>query len=100
MSVYDKEAFNERVNYAQACILIGTESRTFDTCFEMNDGEVVAVALFRRSLNNPALAAKLFTRLSERSVMQDVETYREVPTRRLKEEAARLRASFESGKEN
>ena len=60
MSVYTPQAFHERVNHAARCLLSGaTHSRHFDTCFEMYDGDAVAVALSRRATKHPALAEAL-----------------------------------------
>ena len=60
MSVYDSNAFHERVNHAYRCILSGsTDSRRFDTCFEMYDGAAVAVALMRRAEKNHAFSQAL-----------------------------------------
>lgn len=53
-SVYDPDNFHGRVNLAALYISQGRETtRTFDTCFEMYDGDAVATALFRRALANP-----------------------------------------------
>ena len=61
-SVYETEAFQQRVNYAAQC-LVGPYSRCqtrhFDTCFEMYDGNAVVCALYRRALKNPRLWAAL-----------------------------------------
>ena len=59
MSVYDRGAFMERVNYAAQCLVRGTNSRTMDTCFEMGDGDLVVTALVRRSRRNPKLRASI-----------------------------------------
>lgn len=58
-NVYDPEAFPARVNYAAQCLMRGTRSRRFDTCFEMFDGSAVVTALVRRARNNPRLAAAM-----------------------------------------
>ena len=48
MSVYDDNAFSERVHYAKRCIESGyTGGRAFDTCFEMCDGAAVMVRLWQ-----------------------------------------------------
>ena len=57
--VYNPEAFRARVNYAAKCLMRGIQSRRFDTCFEMNDGDAVIVALLRRAAKNPALKAAI-----------------------------------------
>lgn len=94
MSVYDPEAFAERVNYLTACCIRGTDSRQRDTCLEMNDGTVVAVAVYRRSLNNPRLAACIWKTLARETVLRDVATLWHVPTRQLVDEARRQRAGI------
>ena len=53
-SVYDTENFQGRVSLAALYISEGRETtRSFDTCFEMWDGDAVAVALLRRAERNP-----------------------------------------------
>jgi hypothetical protein len=58
MDVYKASAFEDRVNYAAACIARANGSvpqgRHFDTCFEMGDGDYVAAALVRRTLAHPS----------------------------------------------
>lgn len=61
-SVYDTENFAGRVNLAALYISEGRDSsRSFDTCFEMDDGEAVGLALYRRAQKTPdgALARNL-----------------------------------------
>lgn len=54
--VYDPAAFRYRVDYAARCLIQGrTHTRTFDTCFEMGDGDEVVAALMQRALRNPRL---------------------------------------------
>ena len=54
MSVYDTANFTGGVALAASYISHGRSStRTFDTCFEMNDGTAVALTLYRRALRNP-----------------------------------------------
>lgn len=61
MSVYTSDAFAERVNFAARVIASrGTATRSFDTCFEMWDGDAVGVALYRRARGNTKLRANLF----------------------------------------
>jgi hypothetical protein len=56
-SVYDFDAFAERVSYAAACLMAGrTHTRHFDSCFEMHDGLFVVEELMRRTEQNPRLA--------------------------------------------
>lgn len=53
-SVYDPDNFIGRVNMAAGCIAKQREStRAFDTCFEMNDGDAVVLALYRIVKKNP-----------------------------------------------
>jgi len=50
----------DRINFAASYITRGRlTTRTFDTCFEMGDGDDVARGLVRRSLKNERLAAAL-----------------------------------------
>ncbi len=49
-----------RVNFVCAYILRGRQTtRTFDGCFEMGDGDMVAAKVYRRALRNPRLMAAL-----------------------------------------
>lgn len=68
MSVYDPENFAGRVDYAATGTLRGTDSRQFDTCFEMNDGDAVMLGLLRRAAKNPRLAAALPRRFAPHSL--------------------------------
>jgi hypothetical protein len=91
-SVYDDEAFNERVNFAAKYISEGRRTtRHFDTCFEMNDGDVVATALWRRAEKNPKLAANLFRYIREDLTREHAEHYKSVKTRDLPAVARKLR---------
>jgi hypothetical protein len=60
MRINDPENFTGRVNYAALVIANrrGT-TRTFDGCFENNDGDAVCAALVRRAQKNPALRENL-----------------------------------------
>jgi len=59
-SVYDSDAFSTRVSYAKRCILSGnTNTRAFDTCFEMYDGSFVMCRLWQEAENDPELAEGL-----------------------------------------
>jgi hypothetical protein len=90
-SVYDAENFAGRVNYAATVISRGGRcTRHFDTCCEMYDSDAVVVALYRRSLKNPALAANMWRYLNRESVLDAVERFRGV--RNLTAAAARERA--------
>lgn len=91
-SVYDEDAFKTRVDYAARCIVAGrTSSRSFDATGEMNDGELVAVALYRRSLKNQKLADKLWKVLHKGTVMKYAEKWAHVPDRDLEEVARQER---------
>ena len=71
MSVYDTDNFMGRVNLAASYISQGRNTtRTFDTCFEMSDGDAVATALYRRAQKAPSgrLASNLWSYLSQASV--------------------------------
>lgn len=58
LSVYEPDNFQARVDYAVLCAIRGTtQGRSFDTCFEMWDGEFVLEAVRRRAERNPKLAA-------------------------------------------
>ena len=101
-SVYDSENYHGRVALAANYIsrrLNGT--RTFDTCFEMYDGDLVAVALYRRVTRNPdsALARNIWNYLNRESVTATAAKYAHVPTRQLPDVArtvrAKARADFE-----
>lgn len=98
-SVYNASAFKQRVNYAAACIVIGgsrTQTRHFDTCFEMYDGRVVAVALARRAANNPKLKAALERDFSTTYLADAVAEFAHVPTRGLEEAARAIREDREA----
>lgn len=93
MSVRDPDAFYERVNYAIRCIQIGrTGTRGYDTCFEMYDGELVAVAIYRRAQADPALAVRLWTGIGRDVTLAAVARYADVPDRQLAQMARELRA--------
>jgi hypothetical protein len=70
-SVYDHENFAGRVNFAAFIITQGRRTtRSFDTCFEMSDGDAVAAALVRRAQTNERLAANLFRYIGEKSATE------------------------------
>ena len=84
--------FTRRVNFAAARISSGGgATRRFDGCFENDDGSEVAVAVYRRSLKNPRLAANIWRYLSKDTVMGDVEKLKDVKTRDLPAHAAESR---------
>lgn len=96
-SVYEDDAFTARVNLAATYIAAGRDtscSRTFDTCFEMHDGDVVAAALVRRADANPTgrLAQNLFKYIGENLARQKARALTHIPTRELKQESAKVRA--------
>lgn len=93
--INEENNYAGRVNYAATVIARrGTATRTFDGCFENQDGDEVAVALFRRAQANPGgpLARNIFTYLSEHTVSEAAERYADIPTRDLKHKAAESRA--------
>jgi hypothetical protein len=61
-NVYDKKQQGYRVTFVCAHILRAAKegrfidtSRTFDSCFEMGDGDAVAARVYHRALGNPRL---------------------------------------------
>lgn len=95
-SVYDPENFAGRVNLAASYITKGyNTTRYFDTCFEMYDGDIVAVALYRRAEKNPKLAAALPRYLDASLREQTLAEYAHVPTRQLANAARERRAECE-----
>lgn len=98
--INDPENFAGRVNYAAAVISNRrATSRAFDGCFENDDGDEVAVVLYRRSLKNPKLAANIWRYLAQSTIMDAVERLKDVSTRDMPEHArqtrARCRAEFQ-----
>lgn len=90
---YEPDAYTYRVDFAAKRISEGGgTTRAFDTCFEMWDGDGVAVALYRRSRRNPKLKRNLFKYLNRSSVVQAAWRHRRRPTRDLKILAQELRA--------
>ena len=59
-----KRNFLRRVNYAVQAFLQGEDSREFDNCFEMYDGEFVVVALVRKGDKDPDLRAAILDRMN------------------------------------
>lgn len=85
--------FSGRVNYAAAVIADRREpTRNFDNCFENWDGDVVATALWRRAQKNTRLAENMPRYLSMELVERNAQTMAHVPTRKLKDVAADMRA--------
>ena len=66
--VYERDAFLYRIEFAAAVISRGgNTTRSFDTCFESNDGDMVSAALVRRAKANPTgnLAENLYRYISK-----------------------------------
>ena len=83
-----RAAFRSRVNLAAAHIARGTPStRSFDNCFEMNDGDYVVTALARRAAADPAgsLARNISNYLV--SVQDTADELKHIPTRELPKHA-------------
>lgn len=95
-SVYDDFNFMGRVNYAAQCFMRRiSNSRSFDTCFEMFDGRAVVTALVRRSAKNERLHAAISSQWSGTFPQQwlDVaEEHKTIATRELSKLAASMRA--------
>jgi hypothetical protein len=93
--VYQREAFWARVNFAAKVIAEGLPtSRHFDTCFEMNDGGTVCVALHRRAQKNKRLSVNLAKYIS--LYEDDLERLKDVKTRDLPEAARQERTRHQS----
>jgi hypothetical protein len=98
-SVYDADNFSGRVNYAATVIARrGGNTRHFDTCFEMWDGDEVAAALVRRADKNPnsPLARNIFKYLNEESVREVARRYAHLTARQLAQQARDTRAAREA----
>lgn len=70
----------ERAEYAARYISSGRETdRSFDSCFEMCDGDAVAVALYERVLIQPKtkLAKNIFKYLCKHAVISAYQRSRE-----------------------
>jgi len=92
MNVYDPADFAGRVDTAASYIFTGsTPTRTFDTCFEMFDGDAVAVAVYRMARTDPRLRSALWRYLGRSSVIQVAFANRRRPTESLPAWAASLR---------
>lgn len=96
-SVYDDNNFIGRVNYAAQCFMRGiSNSRHFDTCFEMFDGEAVVTALVRRCEKNSRLKEAISRQWGGVFPAMWLETAKEysgIPTRKLSGLAAQLRCA-------
>jgi len=96
-SVYEPDNFIGRVNLAASYMTKGrATTRTFDTCFEMYDGDVVACAIYRRAIKNPKLEAALPRYLSVSMRDDTLKQFEHVKTRDLPKEAAKMRAKAEA----
>ena len=97
-SPYDPENFAGRVAFAASYIAARREgTRTFDTCFEMNDGALVSTALLRRVRARPCtkLAQNIWSYLDRATVEQSALRYAEVATRDLPRVARKAREDAE-----
>lgn len=93
---YTPDAFAYRVNFAARVICSGARTtRSFDTCFEMADGDAVAVALYRRARTNPKLRANLYKYLSRTTLVPEAFAARRRDTRDLGKWARELRAEWD-----
>jgi len=93
--IYEAGSYQARVNYAALCIMRGTRSRAFDSCFEMYDGDAVVTALVRRADKNPKLydaIARDWGGLFPALWKDTASKYEATPTRQLAALAAQLRA--------
>lgn len=83
--------FSYRVNFAAAHISRGANStRSFDNCFEMWDGDAVAVALYRRARKNAKLRKNLWNYIGRELCVQVAFKHRRIPTNKLGELSAAL----------
>lgn len=89
--------FAYRVNLAAAVISRGgLATRSFDNCFEMWDGDAVAVAIYRRAQRNPKLRKHIWTYLGRGTVVTAAFAHRRIPTCKLGELSAKLIAEAEA----
>lgn len=88
-------AFRARVDYASFAFLEDrTDSRAFDTCFEMWDGDAVVTALVRRAAVVPSLHDAIAKRWAEgfpQSWRDTAAKYEHVPDEHLPALAAEIR---------
>jgi hypothetical protein len=62
-NLYEPAQRDYRIKYAAQCIkrgLVQGQSRHFETCFEMDDGDDVAIALLQRGLRDAAFREALY----------------------------------------
>ena len=94
-SVYDRDNYAGRVNYAAQCLMRGIiGTRQHDSCFEMHDGDLVVTALVRRAQKNKKLydaIAKQWRGTFPQQWLDTAAKYVDVPTRKLAEKAAEAR---------
>jgi hypothetical protein len=91
-SVYDSDNYAGRVNYAATVISRnGGRTRHFDTCFEMHDGDMVALALWRRAQSNPKLAERIPRYLNVDLRDELLARYADLPARKMAETARQMR---------
>lgn len=93
----DPEGFAARVNLA--CKYIAerrTATRTFATCFEMSDGDAVAVAVYRRSRKSPKIRANIWRYLGRDTVIPTAYAHRHTPTQTLHLLARQQRAASDA----
>lgn len=92
------DGFPARVRLAAQCIRTrqGTHSRAFDNCFEMYDGDIVAVMLDRMALQDPALCAGMAdvwdNQESRAGLAATVAKYANIITENLPQEARKIRS--------
>ena len=92
-TVYEPTAFWTRVTFACAVIARnGNTTRTFDTCFEMYDGDAVAAAVVRRAKARPdgPLARNLSCHLGP-TALASYEATKHLSRKQLEQYAAELR---------
>lgn len=94
-SVYREDAFLDRINFAASAIARGRNTtRSFDTCFEMSDGDAVAAALVRRARKKPSgrLAQNLYRYITKSSAEEAYEATKHLSDEGLVKCAAKERA--------
>lgn len=90
--INDPENFRGRVAYAAQVIAHGgVNTRAFDSCFEIDDGDEVAVAILRRARKNPKLAAN-FAKYLDLTLAEECDRRMvDIPTCQLPEAARQSR---------
>jgi len=100
MSVTALNNYSGRVTLAARYISSGRETaRDFDTCFEMYDGDAVALSLLRMATDSPQgpLAKNLWKYLCKDSVEGASAKYSHIDTKDLPKLAASLRNASQRG---